>query len=189
MTTDDDQSEDVAAAKRPDDEALLTVADAARVAGVSRSTFYRVIRDKKLNAVTVDGGGKRVALVEVLAAFSISGPEPGDRGTVNRPPAQAAPDLVIVTQLQDALQAEQAKVQQLERQLATVQEDQDVSASTSAPRQHELPRRRWKLVRSLEQTFDVLVGGTLIFVVAVVLIIALVFSFGGFTDVPTISNF
>ncbi len=167
----------------------MTIAEAARMAGVSRSTLYRSIRDKKLEAVLSNEGGKRVRQAEVLAKFKGGDSEPEGGRAANATSAQIESDPELVEQLQNALDAEHAKVQQLQRQLATVDAGQDVAASTPAPRQHQSPRRRWKLVRSLERTFDVLAGGTLIIVVALAIIIALVFSFGGFTGIPTISEF
>ena len=142
-------------------------------------------KEEPVASENTDDGNKRVAQADVLPTFNSKSSDPKNSCTAISSSVQIAPDPKTVKQLQDALEVEQAKVQQLQHQLATVDRDRDAPAQ----HQYKAPRRRSKLVRRAERSFDVLVGGALVFVIAVVLIIALIFSFGGFSNVPTTSEF
>ena len=168
------------------DEELLTVSQAARTAGVSRSTLYRAIRLGKLQAINLENGGRRLQLAEILAIYGDNQPEPvGDDPEPDEIPGSADADRI--SQLEEELRAEQAKVALLEDQLAAVEHPADVQQPKS--RRYSSSRRRWKLIRTWGQTFDKFVGGTAIVVIVLVLIIALIFAFGGFSELPDVSEF
>lgn len=81
----------------------FTLAEAARIAGVSRPTIYRMVSEGKLSATVDAKGVKRVEASELKRVFPQAEFETGETGApVRKRQTETAPDRVLEVELRAA---------------------------------------------------------------------------------------
>lgn len=81
----------------------FTLADAARIAGVSRPTIYRLVKEGKVSVTQDDRGVKRVDAAELKRVFPNASFETGETGApVRTRQTETAPDRVLEVELRGA---------------------------------------------------------------------------------------
>ena len=100
---------------------VLNLSEAARRAGVARTTLYRDIKKGKLSATTMHDGTRGIDLSELLRAYGDGRRAAG--GSPPKNPPQANTERLI--QAEADLRVEQARVAMLEEQLAESRKRED----------------------------------------------------------------
>lgn len=81
----------------------FTLADAARIAGVSRPTIYRLVKEGKVSVTQDDRGVKRVDAAELKRVFPAADFDTGETGApVRTRQTETAPDRVLEVELRGA---------------------------------------------------------------------------------------
>ena len=81
----------------------FTLADAARIAGVSRPTIYRLVKEGKVSVTQDERGVKRVDAAELKRVFPNASFETGETGApVRTRQTETAPDRVLEVELRGA---------------------------------------------------------------------------------------
>jgi len=112
---DSDTSNEAADTAAPDTPGtVLNLSEAARRAGVARTTLYRNIKTGKVSATTMPDGTRGIDLSELLRAYGDGSKAKG--GPPAKSPPQATTERLI--QLDADLRVEQARTSMLEEQLA-----------------------------------------------------------------------
>jgi len=93
---------------------ILNLSEAARRAGVARTTLYRHIKAGKVSATTMHDGTRGIELSELLRAYGDGSRAKGGPPPKNPPPATTE----RLIQLDADIRVEKAKTAMLERQLA-----------------------------------------------------------------------
>jgi len=111
---DSDTSNEAADTTAPDTPGtILNLSEAARRAGIARTTLYRNIKAGKVSATTMHDGTRGIELSELLRAY-------GDGSRAKGPPPKNPPPATTerLIQLDADIRVEKAKTAMLERQLA-----------------------------------------------------------------------
>jgi len=113
--SDSDTSNEAADTTAPDTPGtILNLSEAARRAGVARTTLYRNIKAGKVSATTMHDGTRGIELSELLRAYGDGSRAKGGPPPKNPPPATTE----RLIQLDADLRVEKAKTVMLEGQLA-----------------------------------------------------------------------